>query len=71
MTAQLIRFPIVARPIPLLNDPRYRRGVTECLAGVLAAHHGYSIEFAKSEAVRLAAMTLDQLPQNFGEGEAS
>lgn len=71
MTAQLIRFPIVARPVPLEHNAIYRRGVSDFLAAILQQRHGYASDYAKCEAERLTAMTLDQMPQNFGEGEAS
>lgn len=71
MSATIIQFPIIPRPVNLIEHPYYRRGVTDFLAAVLREQRGYTNEFARHEANRLASMTLDHLPHNFGEGEAS
>jgi hypothetical protein len=71
MTATVIQFPVIPRPVPILEDSRYRRGVTDFLAAILREQRGYDLDRSHSEAARLTAMTLDHLPQNFGEGEAS
>lgn len=67
--AAIIAFPVVPRPMPLEQHPIYRRGVADFCAAVLCERHGYSLEFAKSEAARLTALTLDDLPADFGAGE--
>lgn len=66
MTAQVIPFPIVARPRPIEHNPRYRLGVEDFLAAILRER---GFPDARAEARRMTTMTLDTLPQDFGVGE--
>lgn len=68
MSAAIIPFPVVARPIPRVPFDS-RANATVWLTKILREQRGYSRERAEAEASHMASLTLDQFPQDFGAGE--